>query len=412
MGKVLRSPVARASLGGIAAGNEQVPPAYDAASRTSATSRLTALVPSPLSPIYDYSSGVHRFPIRFDELGADLVPTRSLVKPVQQNVDFKADTFVRLAAAGAVATAITRAALQPLEVQKTLAQATNAGDEAEASASGKTRRGSAAQKDVEHDDATPEGLTALLSPELWRGVDATAVTGAIQGASSFAAYEGARQYIPRAANALLGPAASTAYADAITLASAGTAVLVAVLCFAPFEAARVRSIVSKDERGIVKTLQTIIEEGGVGKLWASAAPLMARELPFVGTKLVVYGQAQAAFFNLLPAAREREELALFVALASGFTAGATAAVVSQPSDTVATKLLAGEDVKLLLQKPPRELADALFAGTVPRATQFGVILMVQFLLFDYVRFLLNVSPDDLSLTLDVFADRLSFYEIK
>jgi hypothetical protein len=193
-------------------------------------------------------------------------------------------------------------------------------------------------------------------------------------------------------------------------------VLLAVFCCAPFEAARVRSIVGamdpEHRRGLIYELQSIVKEGGIGKLWASGPALLSRELPFVGTKLVVYGQAQAAFFTAFPVAREREELALVVALASGFTAGAIAAVVSQPADCVATQLLAGKDVKLLLRKPPPELVSTLFAGTTERSTQFGVILMVQFLLFDYCRSLLKVAPEDLSLTLDVFADRLSFYQIQ
>jgi hypothetical protein len=259
------------------------------------------------------------------------------------------------------------------------------------------------------------GLKDLLSGENWRGVDATAITGAVQGSSSFAAYEASRQYLPVALNAVLGPTASTAFAESITLASAACAVLLAVFCCAPFEAARVRSIVGamdpEHRRGLIYELQSIVKEGGIGKLWASGPALLSRELPFVGTKLVVYGQAQAQLFALVPAARERQELALIVALASGFSAGAVAAIVSQPSDTITTQLLAGKDLDKLLKKPPRELAEALFAGTGERATQFGVILMVQFLLFDYCRFLLKVAPEDLSLVLDVFADRLSFYEI-
>jgi len=38
-----------------------------------------------------------------------------------------------------------------------------------------------------------------------------------------------------------------------------------------------------------------------------------------------------------------------------------------------------------------------------------VIIAVQLILFDFFRDKLQVAPEDLSLSLDVFADRLSFY---
>ena len=52
----------------------------------------------------------------------------------------------------------------------------------------------------------------------------------------------------------------------------------------------------------------------------------------------------------------------------------------------------------------------LFAGAAQRCLLFAVIITVQLLLFDFCRDKLQVSPENLSLSLDVFADRLSFYE--
>ncbi len=40
---------------------------------------------------------------------------------------------------------------------------------------------------------------------------------------------------------------------------------------------------------------------------------------------------------------------------------------------------------------------------------FGTIVGGQYLLYDFWRRIFRVSPDDLNLVLDVFADRISFY---
>lgn len=52
----------------------------------------------------------------------------------------------------------------------------------------------------------------------------------------------------------------------------------------------------------------------------------------------------------------------------------------------------------------------LFAGVNERMLLFSIIITVQLVLFDFSRSLLNVTPEDLSLSIDLFSDRLSFYD--
>ena len=59
-------------------------------------------------------------------------------------------------------------------------------------------------------------------------------------------------------------------------------------------------------------------------LWAGAAPLFARELPFTLAKFVVYANAQTALLAFVPAARERPLVGLAVSLVSGIAAGTKA----------------------------------------------------------------------------------------
>ena len=58
----------------------------------------------------------------------------------------------------------------------------------------------------------------------------------------------------------------------------------------------------------------------------------------------------------------------------------------------------------------REEPLALFRGFVPRAVFFGSLIAGQFLLYDYWKQVFRVSTNDITLVLDVFADRMSFYQ--
>ena len=59
---------------------------------------------------------------------------------------------------------------------------------------------------------------------------------------------------------------------------------------------------------------------------------------------------------------------------------------------------------------PGAMAKALWAGLPQRCLAMAVLVTAQFLLFDSMRAVLAVSPKDLSVVLDVFQDRISYYE--
>ena len=52
---------------------------------------------------------------------------------------------------------------------------------------------------------------------------------------------------------------------------------------------------------------------------------------------------------------------------------------------------------------------SLFTGLAPRCLLFGATIGGQYLLYDFWTRLFRVNADDLSMILDVFADRVSFY---
>jgi hypothetical protein len=94
--------------------------------------------------------------------------------------------------------------------------------------------------------------------------------------------------------------------------------------------------------------------------------------------------------------------------------------VSHPADTVITKLATGgfgrdwrgalDSVLEGTEGDAAAAARVLYAGVAQRCASQAIIVMAQFVLFDGLRTVLAVSKDDLEVVLDIFQDRLDFYE--
>eukprot|EP00965_Chrysotila_dentata_P199476 6179414-Pleurochrysis_carterae.AAC.1 len=115
--------------------------------------------------------------------------------------------------------------------------------------------------------------------------------------------------------------------------------------------------------------------------------------------------------------REGVLTSCLVSLASGAVAGVVAGIVSTPADTLLTTQAnarrRGETQVTVLDAGVAALKTdplGLFRGLVPRCVLFAATIAGQYLLYDFWKRLLKVSPDDIVLVLDVFADRLSFYD--
>ena len=170
------------------------------------------------------------------------------------------------------------------------------------------------------------------------------------------------------------------------------------------------------EAGAVAEGDDLMEKlGRLGKLWDGFPTLLAREIPFGVTKLLVYAGTQNALLDFYPAARERPAFALAVSLISGVAAGLLGAFVSHPADVIVTKLsIEGSTdpvaaVKSILatapeDAPPQEKVGLFYTGVQQRCISMAILVTVQFVLFDGLRAVLAVSKEDLSLALDVFTN--------
>ena len=181
-------------------------------------------------------------------------------------------------------------------------------------------------------------------------------------------------------------------------------------------------------------LGTLWDEGGIALLYSALPTLLLREMPFSITKYVVFDATTQALAAMMPASQETPLASALLSLTGGLVAGVSAAAISTPADTLLTQTQAGRkssssggggdvagasdargtpDQLSLGEALSTQLATdplGLFRGLLPRCVFFGALIAGQFLLYDQCKQLFKVAPDDLVFVLDVFADRLSFYE--
>ena len=160
-------------------------------------------------------------------------------------------------------------------------------------------------------------------------------------------------------------------------------------------------------------------------LWAGFTSIVLRELPFAVTKFLCFdilANAMASLINLhavgeeaLPVQVGVGTVGLAVSAVAGALAGVAAAVVSHPADLILTytsvqrrsktgETLSAVDWKNIVQELVSRDGGAanLFVGLPVRAMFFFLVIGLQFFLYDFVKNLLQVGSDDLTLVLDIF----------
>ena len=439
----------------------QRPPPVPAAPRDNgAIGQLLALLPpSEGAPIFSpgrppskqYPLGqppIHRFPsLLYERIVDDYVAKAPLKTPtlsstgglaslptsvsggIRQDVPLTPALVGRLTLAGGLCSAVTRAAITPIELRKTRAQVAQC-------------TSSCAPPELADDFALPEAAVSeevkepipIMEEETdeeeeegaeWLGLDASFATGFGLGAGSFGTYELLKRSLPPLTADVFGPAAPAVFATPILLLACLVQAAVGAACAAPFETARCR--VMAGGAGAPATLPAALRDAAevdgewdVARLFDGLPALLGRELPFGVTKLLTFVAVQDTILTLFPAARERPAFALAASLVAGVSSGLASAFVSQPADTVVTRLAVtnATDVRaaiddVLSDAPPGDRAaqaKLLYAGVAQRMASTAIIVTAQFILFDGLRALLAVSKDDLSVVLDVFKDRISLYE--
>jgi solute carrier family 25 phosphate transporter 3 len=288
------------------------------------------------------------------------------------------DLYARFAFAGAVCCSVTHGALTPVDVVKTRIQL-----EPEVYNKGMV---SAFRQVVRN-----EGAGALLT-----GFGPTALGYAFQGAFKFGGYE----FWKKTAIDYLGVEKATANKQLVYLGSSAIAEFFADIALCPLEATRIR-LVSQPTfaNGLLGGFARIAKEEGLRGFYSGFGPILFKQVPYTMAKFAVY---ELAFENMIAATgKPKSELTpgtvSSLNLASGLVAGFAAAIISQPADTLLskinkTKALPGETVTSRLIKFTGQLGvRGLFTGMSARLVMIGTLTAGQFAIYGDIKRVLGAT---------------------
>lgn len=278
--------------------------------------------------------------------------------------------YSRFAFAGAVCCSVTHGALTPVDVVKTRIQLDPA----------KYNKGMVGGfKQV----IQGEGAGALLT-----GFGPTAAGYFLQGAFKFGGYELFKQ---QSIN-LLGYENAKENRTAVYLASSALAEFFADIALCPLEATRIR-LVSQPEfaSGLVSGFGKILKNEGIGAFYSGFGPILFKQVPYTMAKFVVYERASEAIYNVFPKESLAPSMQTVANLGAGLIAGFAAAFVSQPADTMLSKInktpgAPGEGTTTRLIKIGKELGlRGSYTGIGARLFMVGTLTAFQFAIYTDIK---------------------------
>lgn len=193
-------------------------------------------------------------------------------------------------------------------------------------------------------------------------------------------------------------------------ASMGAFVGSFVIC--PFESVRIRSVSQKDFAPTVwGVFLRMYKEEGLKSLFAAVPLFLGKEVPFAMAKFAVFDLSTIWLYQQFPAAREDLQLSLLVSLVGGTMGGIAAAIVSNPADVTISVLKKAKNDIGVGGAAAMIIDDgglpALFTGLPLRMVFYSLVVSLQFLVYDSVRFALGIGADDLKQYLNVLGGALS-----
>lgn len=175
-----------------------------------------------------------------------------------------------------------------------------------------------------------EGAGALLT-----GFGPTVAGYLLQGAFKFGGYELFKQ---QSIN-LLGYETARENRTAVYLGSSALAEFFADIALCPLEATRIR-LVSQPTfaTGLLDGFAKILKSEGVGAFYSGFGPILFKQVPYTMAKFVVYEKVSEVTYTIVNKDEIGSSGQTAVNLGSGLIAGFAAAFVSQPADTMLSKI--------------------------------------------------------------------------
>ncbi|KAE8148905.1 mitochondrial carrier domain-containing protein [Aspergillus avenaceus] len=272
--------------------------------------------------------------------------------------------YSRFAFAGAVCCSVTHGGLTPVDVVKTRIQL----------------------DPVTYNRGMIGGFRQVIQTQgagaLWTGAGPTFAGYFLQGAFKFGGYEFFKQqWINQ-----IGYESARNNRIAVYCASSGMAEIFASIALCPLEATRIRLVSQPGfANGLVSGFTKIASQEGLAAFYSGFGPILFKQVPYTMAKFVVYEQvAELIYEKLVDRKKASDGMQTVVNLGSGLVAGFAAALISQPADTMLSKInktkgLPGESTTSRLIKISKELGlRGSFSGVGARLFLVGLITAGQF----------------------------------
>jgi solute carrier family 25 phosphate transporter 3 len=274
--------------------------------------------------------------------------------------------YSRFALAGAVCCSVTHGGLTPVDVVKTRIQL----------------------DPVTYNRGLIGGFRQVIQNEgagaLLTGAGPTFAGYFLQGALKFGGYE----FFKKQCIDKLGYETASNNRTAVYLASAGAAEFFADIALCPLEATRIR-LVSEPTyaNGLIGGFSKMLKNEGIGAFYAGFGPILFKQVPYTMTKFVAFEKVSELVFKQFPKETLSDGQQTVANLGSGLIAGFAAAIVSQPADTMLSKInktkgLPGEGTTSRLIKISKELGlKGSFSGIGARLFMVGTLTAGQFAIY-------------------------------
>lgn len=278
--------------------------------------------------------------------------------------------YSRFALAGAICCSVTHGSLTPVDVVKTRIQL----------------------DPVTYNNGMIGGFRKVIANEgagaLLTGAGPTFAGYFLQGAFKFGGYE----FFKQQSINLFGVENATNYRTGVYLASSACAEFFADIALCPLEATRIR-LVSEPTyaNGLIGGFSKMLKSEGVGAFYAGFGPILFKQIPYTMAKFVVYEKVAETVYRTYPKNTLSNSLQTTVNLGSGLIAGFAAAIVSQPADTMLSKInktkgLPGESTTSRLVKIAKELGlRGSYTGIGARLVMVGTLTAGQFAIYGSIK---------------------------
>ncbi|KAI9887504.1 MAG: mitochondrial phosphate carrier protein [Watsoniomyces obsoletus] len=297
----------------------------------------------------------------------------SIVRPAAAQTPDKLSgpsLYARFAFAGAVCCSVTHGALTPVDVVKTRIQL----------------------DPVVYNNGMLGGFRKVIASEgagaLLTGFGPTAAGYFLQGAFKFGGYEFFKQQFINN----LGYETASKNRTAVYLASSAAAEFFADIALCPLEATRIRLVAEPTfANGLLGGFSKIARNEGLGAFYSGFGPILFKQIPYTMAKFVVFEKVSEAIYRRVDKSTLSSGAQTGLNLGAGLIAGFAAALVSQPADTMLSKInktkgAPGEGTISRLFKIGRELGfRGSYGGIGARLVMVGTLTAGQFAIYGDIK---------------------------